>query len=533
MAIKAGHLLRYEFPDGIFWYRLDNSKLQDIFIAIAHLLNEELPDSKDLEIIASFIRSILARKKVLLILDNVEKEDNIHHLLPHNETSCIMILSRQKDLYLPTKILKVSLESFTEDETSLLFEHMLSKAYVTKHQAELLELSNIVGSLPLAIHLLTSQLKQQKTLPHTMLEQAKKELISLHNLSYENKNLYLALNISYNNLSSQAKRVLLSLGIFEGKDFSFEAIAYTNSLTQEHSKNILQELNNASLIESSLNNKYRMHPMIKKFISEKLNSSSLPLLIKVTFVMFSLFTVYWIFVNLSTTQPFIIRRFFGATYFILAVWGGYWGFLISQKWGGFSSIIGRVLLMFSLGFYCQVFGQLAYAFYISYLHINIPYPSLGDLGYFVSMWCYIYGTLLLAKAYGIKINKQLFKKHSKVTALLIAILASGYLLLLREYVFDWHNPLKIFFDFAYPLGDMIYVSLSVIVYTHLAKMKKMIIVPFSLFCLCLSDFVFVYQANAHTWQTSQINDYMYCVSYLLLTLAILRLNSDFSKVVSN
>jgi len=35
----------------------------------------------------------------------------------------------------------------------------------------------------------------------------------------------------------------------------------------------------------------------------------------------------------------------------------------SRKWGGLRSVMGKAILMFSLGLVAQEFGQLSYAFY--------------------------------------------------------------------------------------------------------------------------------------------------------------------------
>ncbi len=539
LAIKLGYILRHQFPDGVLWYRMETSKLKDIMISIARLLGEELPKSNDTQVTASFIRSVLARKKVLLLFDNVDKESNLHLLLPHGSSSAFIILSRQKDLYLPTDVTFIFLESFSEDEVLNLFKKIFDKTYIKQKEKTLLSLGSLVGNLPLAVHALASQLKQSGMSPEVLLEQGKKESHSLYALSYENKNLYLALNISYKNLSEKAQAVFLSLGVFEGKDFSLGAISYMNGMTTEKARIILDELHNASLIETSLNNKFRIHPMVKKFISEKLTSPYLLVLTKISASAFIIFTLYWISYQFTLSTNNFARHMFGSTYFVIALWGSIWGVKIANKWGGVKSIMGKAILFFSLGLFAQAFGQVTYSYYDNVLHMQIPYPTLGDIGYFGTIPLFIFAVILLGKAAGIKWERNLFVKHSISLAALFLFLSLGYYLLLQQYIFDWSNPLKIFLDFAYPLGDGIYTYLALLIYIELKKSKnnimksKVMLFFIALLIFFLSDYVFIYQANSGTWHVGQINDLMYLAAYVLMTFAILRLNSGLSKIVHN
>lgn len=537
LAIKLAHLLRYKFFDGIFWYRMENILLKDIFISLSHLFNKKLPKTKNLEVQASFIRSLLSQKKILLILDNVEQKNDLHSLLPIT-SSTIIVISISKNMYIPAKTITVPLKSFVKEEVISLFENVLSKAYVNKNKDSLIKLSHIVGDLPLAVHIFASQLKQSKISPKELFVSTQKEQISLRNLSYENKDLYLALQVNYKNLSQKAQVVFLSLGAFEGKDFSLEAIAYMNGLSSEKARIILEELQGVSLMETSLNNRYRIHPIIKKFIAEKLTNPKLSMLMTIVGIFFILFTSYWIITQLLSIQHLYNYYIFSSSYFVVAVYGGLWGVGIAKKWGGLKSVMGKAICFFSLGLFSQAVGQILYGVYDIFFHIQAAYPSLGDVGYFATIPLYIYGVIFLGKASGIKRESYYIMQNLKIFVSTISLLLIGYLLLLQQYIFDWTNPIKIFLDFAYPLGDIIFVYLAFSLYMHVKKIKadiiknKIMLITLALFTHFLSDFVFVYQKNLQTWHVGQLNDYMYFFAYLLMTLAIIYINSGMSKIIT-
>ncbi|HSW88115.1 MAG TPA: NB-ARC domain-containing protein [Candidatus Saccharimonadales bacterium] len=536
IAIKAAHVLRSEFSDGIFWYRMDTCTIKDVFVSIHHLLKVELPSSKNLEVLASATRSLLSQRRVLLILDNVESKNDMYLLLPITSSS-IIILSRYKNLYIPANTTQIYLRSFTPNEALSLFTTVLDKVYVKKYQTQLLQLSNIAGNLPLAITIFAKQLSQSKIDPQELLHTVERKEISLPDFSYENKNLFVAIQISYNHLSPKAQSVFLSLGVFEGRDFSIESIAQINDLSVERTRVLLEELLNNSLIEESLHDKFRIHPMIKKFISEKLHNPYIFTLIKITGVLFIIFTVFWMILQTIGSFHDINHRIFTQSYFIVALWGGLLGLYVSQKWGGLKSLMGKAILLFSLGLLAQTFGQLAYSLDTDLQHIYSPYASLGDIGYFGTVPIYIYATVLLAKASGTKIHFFNIKKNIKLLLILSIIMIICFALLLQHYIFNWENPIKIFLDFAYPLGDMMYVYFAFLTYVQLKNSKEAIIRnKIFLICLALSmqfmtDYVYTYQVNLQTWQAGGIDDYLCIISYLLMTLAILQLNSYRFKLI--
>src|SRR5579872_5009640 len=105
---------------------------------------------------------------------------------------------------------------------------------------------------------------------------------------------------------------------------------------------------------------------------------------KVAIVFFLVMTAWWVYNNFIIGNSHV--RYdtffdFGEFYGYIAVAGGIWGILISRRWGGFKSVIGRAILMMAFGLFAQEFGQLSYAWYNDIYKTPGPYPSLGDIGF--------------------------------------------------------------------------------------------------------------------------------------------------------
>jgi hypothetical protein len=257
---------------------------------------------------------------------------------------------------------------------------------------------------------------------------------------------------------------------------------------------------------------------------------------RIVTIVFLLFTAFWVYLQLVIPTDTEIHTFFGAIYGVMAILGMIFGILISIKWGFMSSIIGRAIAMFSFGLMAQEFGQLTLSYFHYVLGKEGLYPSLGDVGFFGSIPLYIYGVILLAQASGVKIRLQSFA--SKVQALIIplGVLAAGYYLFLQGYEFDWSDPVKIFLDFGYPLGQAFYVSLAILTYL-LSRgvlggiMKtKILCILFALIIQFFADYTFLYQSSRGIWHVGEINDYMYLGAYFIMTLSLIQFETVFKNI---
>jgi hypothetical protein len=253
---------------------------------------------------------------------------------------------------------------------------------------------------------------------------------------------------------------------------------------------------------------------------------------------FVILTIWWAlpFVIDTENMPINIIEVFSGTYGILALFGGLVGIGAAQKWGGFKSILGRGILMLSLGLLAQEFGQLAFGYYLHIQHVEIPYPSLADVGYFGSILFYIYGAILIAKAAGATISLRSMK--GKLIALLLpaAVLVTSYFVFLSNYEFDFSQPLTVFLDFGYPLGQAIYLSIALLAYLFSRKWlggilkNKILLVIAAFFLQYAADFNFLYQVVNETWVNGGYGDYLYLFSYFVMGLALVNFYRAFMQI---
>lgn len=257
---------------------------------------------------------------------------------------------------------------------------------------------------------------------------------------------------------------------------------------------------------------------------------------KIAVAFFILATIWFLMIYPTSGESSLNNYIFAGIYGLMALWGGMWGISIAKKWGGFKSVIGKAIIMLSFGLLLQEFGQIVFTAYYFLLKVEIPYPSFADLGFFGSIPFYIFGIFFLAKASGSQI--KLRKIHGKLQAFLLptTMVTISYLAFLQKYEFDWANPLTIFLDFGYPLGQAIYVSIALLTYT-LSKnilggiMRSKIFFFLVAFLMqYISDYNFLLQNIRGSWINGAYGDYLYFVAYFLMTMGILQMQTAYKQL---
>ena len=216
---------------------------------------------------------------------------------------------------------------------------------------------------------------------------------------------------------------------------------------------------------------------------------------------------------------------------LIPLLGGVCGLLKSKIWGGMKSYVGRALFFISIGAICWGFGQMFWSLYYNILtKVDIPYPSLADVGYSLSFPFLAIGLISLSKATGARLSLR--HPVGKILALLttiIAVLAAYYLLIIvaRGGTIDFtEGGLKLFFDLAYPIGDLVILLSSVLVYglsfNYLGGKYKIPILSilFGLFVLFLGDFTFSYTTTVGSYYNGHWVDVVLPTAWMLIVFGV-------------
>lgn len=250
-----------------------------------------------------------------------------------------------------------------------------------------------------------------------------------------------------------------------------------------------------------------------------------------TVVFFLVLTFGWLIINYLSidTLNTYSKNLFSNVYGIMALWGGILGIIISKEWGGLKSYIGRSIFLISLGLLFQELGQLSYAYYYFFLQLEeIPYPSFGDIFFLSSTPLYAWGAILLVKATWTRdISKN---TYNKIIVILIPtlILVISKLLFLPDYEFDWSNPILIFFDIGYPIGQAIYISIALLAYLFSQKYLggnlkwPILIIIIALVLQYIADYFFTYLFHKEALYPGELSDYTFFLAYFVMTYGLIQ-----------
>ncbi len=260
-------------------------------------------------------------------------------------------------------------------------------------------------------------------------------------------------------------------------------------------------------------------------MDHKLKSKLLP---KFVIGLYAVLGLFWLYMSI-THQTSGYRLTFGATYGLMALVGAVFGFSEARKWGGHKSKLGLTILFLSAGLAFAEFGQLVFSYYNIVSKVDIPYPSIADIGFFGNIPLYILGGIYLGRTAGAQFSLR--KSGAKLIAFAIPVVSvfSAYHFFLRGYEFEDVSSLQVFLDFGYPIGQAIYIAIAVFVLLAVNSklgglMRSRILMVIAAFVAqFVADFNFLYQNTHGTWINGGYGDMLYLTAYFLMTISLIRL----------
>lgn len=271
LAIHIAHLLRPNFSDGILWGTLRSADIKAILASFAQAYGLDVSDFTDISSRGAVLRSLLATKHSLVVLDDADTSDQIEPFLPGSGRSKVLVTSRRKDLEVLRGYPYLSIQKFTEEQSMALLGRILGRERVDAEMEESHRLVALLGHLPLAVSLVAGQLKGAEDLAIGDYVKLLEEHASrLDVLQGEQDSIRALFEISYRQLSKQTQGVFAVLGVFPGTDVSVSAVKAVTSLPEEIVKLELSELADRSLLQRTTQTRYGLHPLLQPFAREKL-----------------------------------------------------------------------------------------------------------------------------------------------------------------------------------------------------------------------------------------------------------------------
>lgn len=281
LAVHAAHKLAAEFPDGQLYVDLRGSSPEPSpmapqeaigrFLRALGVAGEDVP--VELEEAAARLRSLLAGRRVLTVLDNAADVDQVQPLLPTTPGSAALVTSRQ-GLFALEGAVHTHLDVLSLEESVLLLRRLASSERVVAEPSAARTIAVQCGHLPLALRIAGARLAARPSWPlRALAEQLADERRRLDRLRLGHLAVRASFELSYQGLldadgGSLAARAFRLLGLLDGPDVSIPVAAALVDQPPVEVEAVLERLVDAQMLESPTPGRYRLHDLLRLFAAE-------------------------------------------------------------------------------------------------------------------------------------------------------------------------------------------------------------------------------------------------------------------------
>ncbi|MFG1974965.1 BTAD domain-containing putative transcriptional regulator [Nonomuraea fuscirosea] len=269
LAVRAAHLLAPHHPGGQLFLNLrahsqddpplDPADALDRLLRALGLPGEHVPERLDDR--AGLYRSLLAERRVLVVLDDAASEAQVRPLLPGGGGCHVLITSRRRLSGLDVTH-ALSLDPLPAADAITLFARTAGAGRVAGSPRHLLAaVVEHCGRLPLAIRVTAARLRSHPTWRLTHLLDRLSD--PRQPLRAGQRSVTAALDLSYRNLDEPQRQAYRLLGLNPAADHAVGAAAALMDTHPVRTERLLEQLLDAHLIEEPAPGHYRFHHLVR------------------------------------------------------------------------------------------------------------------------------------------------------------------------------------------------------------------------------------------------------------------------------
>ncbi len=267
LALKLAERVKDRFPDAQIYLDLQGAGANPLTPAAAmeHVIRAYHPTAKlpeSLSELSALYRSMMHGQRALLLMDNARDREQVEPLIP--PAGCALLVTSRRHFTLPG-MFDQNLNTLPRADAIKLLLNIAER--IGDHADEL---ARLCGNLPLALRVAASALAERPNL--TPADYARRLADAKQRLSHL-KEVDVALNVSYEMLSEEQRRLWRALSVFP-QTFNDEAAAAVWEMERDAAQDALSELMKWSLIEFNAEaRRYRLHDLARLFARARLSEA--------------------------------------------------------------------------------------------------------------------------------------------------------------------------------------------------------------------------------------------------------------------
>ncbi|MFE2959581.1 AfsR/SARP family transcriptional regulator [Nocardia tengchongensis] len=275
VAVHVAHRVRDRFPDGQLHVDLRGMSSEpalpaDVlgtFLRAFGVSEGDLPPTLDTR--SALLRSVLANRRVLLMLDNAHAVEQVAPLIPGTQGSAVLITSRAVLATLSGAKL-TRLDVMSPEEGLILLTKIVGQRRVDSELDAARDVVESCGFLPLAVRIVGAQLASRPRWSFASIAErltdtrSRLEVLRTGELTVE-----AAFHLGYRHLDRNQAHAFRLLARTGTSEVSVEVAAAILEMPTPKVERICESLVDLSLLESAVPGRYRYHDLLRLFAQQQ------------------------------------------------------------------------------------------------------------------------------------------------------------------------------------------------------------------------------------------------------------------------
>jgi DNA-binding SARP family transcriptional activator/tetratricopeptide (TPR) repeat protein len=278
LAVHWAHQVAELFPDGQLYVNLRGfgpsgppmtaGEAVCGFLESLGISRDRIPAGTDAQ--AGLYRSMLAGRRMLVVLDNAADEIQVRPLLPGSAGCLAVVTSRRPlpGLAAAEGALQVCLDLMSEAEAGELLAARLGAGRVAAEPGAVSELAALCARLPLALAVAAVRAASSPGLALTSLTEQLRDMhgrLDALDAEVPGSSVRAVFSWSYQNLTGPAARMFRLLGTHPGPDISLPAAASLAGVPRTEARRILAELTGTHLLTQDARGRFAFHDLLRAY----------------------------------------------------------------------------------------------------------------------------------------------------------------------------------------------------------------------------------------------------------------------------
>jgi DNA-binding SARP family transcriptional activator len=282
LALQWAHQVADRFPDGQLHVNLrgfdpsgtpatPESAIRGFLDALG-VPPERIPSAPDAQ--EGLYRSLLADRRMLIMLDNARDEQQVRPLLPGGGGSLVLVTSRSElaGLAAADGARLLTLDVLTHDEAVQLLTARIGVSRAAAEPDAAAKIATLCAHLPLALAVAAARASARPGFPLAALAAELRDTagrLDALDVGDPVVSVRAVFSWSYRQLSAGAARMFRLLGLHPGPDISFPAAASLAAVNQTEARRRVRELAGAHLIAEHAPGRYAFHDLLRAYATDR------------------------------------------------------------------------------------------------------------------------------------------------------------------------------------------------------------------------------------------------------------------------